>query len=318
MQFDKTHIQIRNRTESELLDISLHVFRRFPLQILGSFLFVAIPLLVLNNFLLGHVLSLEYNLTSFGSLSIVEQEYTTSDLSFKTFLYLQILLIIAEAPLASTLSTLMLSKLIFNEKPTIKGLIKDARKCFWNILFAFGIRRGILIMLGLLLLLFNEDSGSRSAAITFYTITFIVLLFVRGCRPYMLEIILLERPGRDPSKGMTLSQRSKMLHTATGGNVVGRSMFGMLVGAMFSLSLYGAIVFFSTSLFTESGTIESSVFTAQWLFPISCWLAVCYTSVVRFLNYIDTRILLEGWEAELKIRTEAYKLEKRQQLGASW
>ena len=39
-------------------------------------------------------------------------------------------------------------------------------------------------MLGLLLLLFNDDSGSRSAVITFYTITFIVLLFVRMPTPY--------------------------------------------------------------------------------------------------------------------------------------
>ena len=318
MQFDKTHIQIRNRTESEILDISLHVFRRFPLQIFLSFMVVAVPILLVNDLLLSHVLSLEFNLASYGSMSIVEQEYTTSDLSFKTFLYLQVLLITTEAPLASILSTLMLSKLIFNEEPTIKGLMKDARSCLWNIIIAFGLRRGVLIMMGLLILLFNYDSGSRGASISFFTITFIVILFVRGCRPYMLEIILLERPGRDPSKGMTLSQRSKMLHAATGGNVVGRSMFGMLVGVMFSLSLYGAITFFSISLFTESGTIESAVFTARWLFPISCWLAVCYTSVVRFLNYIDTRILLEGWEAELKIRSEAYKLEQRQQLGTSW
>ena len=212
----------------------------------------------------------------------------------------------------------MLSKLIFNEKPTIKGLIRDAKSCFWNILIAFGLRRCVLIMMGLLVLLLDTGPSGRATVMTFYTLTFITLLFVRGNRPYTLEIILLERPGKDPAKGMTLSQRSKMLHTATGGNVMGRSMFGMLVGVVFSLCLYGAITFFSISLFTESGTIESSVFTARWLFPISCWLAVCYTSVVRFMNYIDTRILTEGWEAELKIRTEAYKLEQRQQLGTSW
>ena len=36
------------------------------------------------------------------------------------------------------------------------------------------------------------------------------------------------------------------------------------------------------------------------------------------MNYLDTRILTEGWEAELKVRAEAYKLEQRQQLGTSW
>lgn len=318
MQFDKTHIQIRNRTESELLDISLHVFRRFPIPIIFSFLVVAIPLLFINDLLLSHVLTLKFNAAQYTARSIVEMEFTTANLSFKTYLYLQSVLIITQAPIASVLSTLMLSKLIFNEKPTIKGLIKSARSCFWNITMAFGLRRCILIQMGLLILLMEAGANGRAAIITFYTITLIVLLLVRGNRPYMLEIILLERPGRDPTKGMTLSQRSKMLHTATGGNVLGRSMFGMLVGAVFSLCLYGAITFFSISLFTESGTIESSVFTARWLFPISCWLAVCYTSVVRFMNYIDTRILTEGWEAELKVRAEAYKLEQRQQLGTSW
>lgn len=318
MQFDKTHIQIRNRTESELLDISLHIFRRFPIPILLSFLVIAIPLVLLNDLLLSHVLTLEFNTPQYGVNSIVEQEFTTSDLSFKTYLYLQVVLIITQAPIASILSTLMLSKLIFNEKPTIKGLIRDAKSCFWNILIAFGLRRCVLIMMGLLVLLLDTGPSGRATVMTFYTLTFITLLFVRGNRPYTLEIILLERPGKDPAKGMTLSRRSKMLHTATGGNVMGRSMFGMLVGVVFSLCLYGAITFFSISLFTESGTIESSVFTARWLFPISCWLAVCYTSVVRFMNYIDTRILTEGWEAELKIRTEAYKLEQRQQLGTSW
>ena len=94
MQFDKTHIQIRNRTESELLDISLHIFRRFPIPILLSFLVIAIPLVLLNDLLLSHVLTLEFNTPQYGANSIVEQEFTTSDLSFKTYIYLQVVLII--------------------------------------------------------------------------------------------------------------------------------------------------------------------------------------------------------------------------------
>jgi hypothetical protein len=58
--------------------------------------------------------------------------------------------------------------------------------------------------------------------------------------------------------------------------------------------------------------------TARWIFPIACWFAVLYTSVVRFLNYLDTRILLEGWEAELKIRSEAMRIKQRQPLGTNW
>ena len=78
------------------------------------------------------------------------------------------------------------------------------------------------------------------------------------------------------------------------------------------------MTFLSVSLFTENGTLEHVELTARWIFPSACWLAVLYTSVVRFLNYLDTRIMLEGWEAELKIRSEAYKLEQQQQLSTDW
>jgi len=109
-----------------------------------------------------------------------------------------------------------------------------------------------------------------------------------------------------------------MLHTTVGGNVFGRAIQIMLVSCVLALCIHGFLTFLSISLFTESGTLEHSEMTARWIFPIACWLTVMYTSVVRFLNYLDTRILLEGWEAELKIRSEAYKIQQRQQLGTDW
>ena len=135
MQLDKTHIQIRNRNENELLDIALHVISRFPVQIFLSFALLAIPLLVLNNLLIGHILTLDYNLAFHMRTSIVEETYTSSDISYKTFLILQVILIIIEAPLASILSTVMLSKLIFNETPTHTSIIKVGLKNAGKILF---------------------------------------------------------------------------------------------------------------------------------------------------------------------------------------
>ena len=73
MQLDKTHIQIRNRNENELLDIALHVICRFPIQIFISFALLAIPLLVLNNLLIGHILTLAYNLAFQMRTSIDEE-----------------------------------------------------------------------------------------------------------------------------------------------------------------------------------------------------------------------------------------------------
>ena len=86
MQLDRTHIQIRNRNENELLDIALHVICRFPIQIILSLAFIAIPLLILNNLLIGHILTLDYNLAFQMRSSIVEETYTSSDISYITFL----------------------------------------------------------------------------------------------------------------------------------------------------------------------------------------------------------------------------------------
>ena len=318
MQFDKTHIQIRNRNENELLDIALHVISRFPVQIFLSFALLAIPLLVLNNFLIGHILTLDYNLALQMRTSIVEETYTSSDISYKTFLFLQVILIIIEAPVASIFSTIMLSKLIFNETPTHSSIIKTGLKSTWEILGSLGLKRGVLFVVLLAALMRTPDNITRGFILASIVLTFFIFIWVRGARPFILEIILLEQSTAESDNKMSLKQRSRMLHTTVGGNVFGRSMYGLIIGCCLAICLHGCLTFFSVNLFTETGTMEHLDLTARWIFPIACWLAVLYTSVVRFLNYLDTRILLEGWEAELKIRSEALRIKQRQPLGTNW
>ena len=318
MQLDKTHIQIRNRNENELLDIALHVIGRFPVQIFLSFALIAIPLLVLNNLLIGHILTLDYNLAFQMRTSIVEETYTSSDISYKTFLVLQVILIIIEAPLASILSTVMLSKLIFNEAPTLSSIIKIGLKNTGTIFGSLGLKRGVLFIVLLTALMKTPDSITRGFILAGIMITFFVFIWVRAARPFILEIILLEQSAAESTSKMSLKQRSRMLHTTVGGNVFGRSMYGLIVGCCLAICLHGCLTFFSVNLFTETGTMEHLDFTARWIFPIAGWIAVLYTSVVRFLNYLDTRILLEGWEAELKIRSEAMRIKQRQPLGTNW
>jgi len=318
MQLDKTHIQIRNRNENELLDIALHVIFRFPVQILLSFALLAIPLLVLNNLLIGHVLTLDYNLALQMRTSIIEETYTSSDISYKTFLVLQVILIIIEAPIASIVSTVMLSKLIFNETPTLSSIIKISLKSTGKIIGSFGLKRGVLFIVLLAALMRTPNSINRAFILAIIIITFFVFIWVRGARPFILEIILLEQSDPESSNKMSLAQRSRMLHTTVGGNVFGRSIYGLVVGCCLAICLHGCLTFFSVNLFTETGTMEHLDLTARWIFPIACWFAVLYTSVVRFLNYLDTRILLEGWEAELKIRNEAMRIKQRQPLVTNW
>ena len=41
------------------------------------------------------------------------------------------------------------------------------------------------------------------------------------------------------------------------------------------------------------------------------WLAVIYTTVLRFVSYLDLRIRREGWEVELKVQAAAEELRER-------
>ena len=45
--------------------------------------------------------------------------------------------------------------------------------------------------------------------------------------------------------------------------------------------------------------------------PIAMWTVASYFTVVRFLSYLDLRIRREGWEVELRMRTEAARLTRQ-------
>ena len=47
----------------------------------------------------------------------------------------------------------------------------------------------------------------------------------------------------------------------------------------------------------------------QAILPLAFWLAAIYTTVVKFMNYLDLRIRREGWEVELKVRAAAQELQ---------
>jgi hypothetical protein len=60
------------------------------------------------------------------------------------------------------------------------------------------------------------------------------------------------------------------------------------------------------------------VFTGSWawgdwlnlvVLPAILWLVGLFLTVYRFLCYLDTRIRLEGWEIELRLKAEASRLD---------
>ena len=44
--------------------------------------------------------------------------------------------------------------------------------------------------------------------------------------------------------------------------------------------------------------------------PLALWLIGILVTVFRFLGYLDTRIRLEGWEVELRVKAEAARMQE--------
>ncbi len=134
-----------------------------------------------------------------------------------------------------------------------------------------------------------------------------VVCLRRALRPFMNEIVLLERnPLRssDPA-AITIAKRSAMLHGPSGGNLMGRWMVSALFHTISLVFLFGTFVCLQ-GVFSDNWT-PGRLFL-QVSLALSLWLVAGFSAVVRFLTYLDLRIRQEGWEVELRMRAEASRL----------
>ena len=136
------------------------------------------------------------------------------------------------------------------------------------------------------------------------------VVFIRALRPYLNEIILLERNplrARDP-RAITIGRRSAKLHNPNGGDLFGRYLAVILITILLTLLVILGIWF-------GIGTVLSDWTWGPVLlhivFPASLWIVAGYMSVVRYLAYLDLRTRREGWAVELIMRAEASRLEKQ-------
>ena len=47
-----------------------------------------------------------------------------------------------------------------------------------------------------------------------------------------------------------------------------------------------------------------------FLYPLTIWIVATWSTVIRFLLYMNSRIRTEGWEIELRLKAEAQRLEE--------
>lgn len=298
MQLDHTHLAIRTRSVTELGDLSLIMLRRYPGSILIAFAIMALPWMIANAVLLQWLLhdnGDDFMRTMDGSIA-----------NRSRYVAWMLVLVIVQTPIAGVAATYYLGQAVFEARPTSAAVRTQVRKTMWRWVWVLGVVR-LPIPLMIMLLFRIGSSFDFFFDVLLPVIVMITVLLVRGGRPFLPEILLLEQcPIRSKSGGeISARQRSSRLHGPMQSELNGRFVVISLVLAFLSGSLlYTAIT--TMSLLTGHRWVDSSL-TWSLLFPLSLWAVGGISVLIRLLNYLDCRIRLEGWDVELAVKAEGIR-----------
>lgn len=291
MELDKTRIAVRERGMLEILDLSLQVTRVFFWPILLTLLIGVVPLMLINHLLIGWL-----------STDLVHDiDYPVA------YLWNMVLLVYIEAQLATVFVTGYIGQAVFLQRPKVREVVKDVILLLPRISWCQLIVRAVLPVA--LLMLTIAPHGRMNDGMEYFLIPGILVyvLVLRGVRPYINEIIILERNPMKATRAvtMTVSKRSSLLHSPSTSELFVRYLLSAVVACLLALSLIGTFLALA-GYFTHSWRQGDFFFSI--VVPLSLWLVAGFFAVVRFLSYLDLRIRQEGWEVELQLRAEAAKL----------
>lgn len=297
MQLDHTEIVIRQRSALQLLDLSLLVLRKYGLQIVVTAALLGLPLLVLD------VLAVRWMLSEDALLAAEHLESPMNAMRWRHSFHL-FLLFIMQFQIITLPTTVFLGNRIFYEEMPLKKLLRRLMPIAWRCFFVMGLLR--LGLVGLMMEWFVD----RTVAFDWYTelwLLFIVSsvgLMIRACWPFAAEILGLELcPLRSKSKiDITYAQRSRGLHKLLMADHMARFLGAAFFAILLTMMLLGGMLFAQG---VSTGDWMWNRWFDHFLLPLSMWITGLYLAVFRFLGYLDSRIRLEGWEIELRLRAEA-------------
>lgn len=295
MQFDHTRLVIRERPLLDTCDLALLVLREYPAALLGLFALGVAPLFVMNDFLIGWMLDVEYKDLFF---------YTEEAGAIWRYWWVMTLLVVIEAPLASIFMTSYLGQAVFVARPHIRQIIWDVLKMLPRVTWCQLLVRGVLLAWVILGVVDRYGEFDPLKEILFLGAVAMWALGIRAFRPFINEIILLERNPLTSRKplAITVGRRSSQLHGPSSGD-----LFARWLGTT-SLSVLLTLAVFATLLFVVGVFLNDWIpgpFVLRYVYPLAMWTVAWLIGIVRFLNYLDLRIRHEGWEVELRLRAEA-------------
>lgn len=300
MQLDNTEIVIRQRSAFELLDLSVVVLRRHLWPILLTSALLGMPLMLLN------VVALQWMLGEDAYLAAEQMGSPEAWLQWRHTMHLVVLFFL-EFQLITLPCTVFLGNQIFFQPLPMRTLISRLRPIAWRCLWILGIVRLGLVGLVLEFLVNRDVAFDWMVELPLLMVVSALALIQRASWPFAPEILGLERCPLKPTRAgeITYSKRSRSLHGDLMSDHVARfitgSVFaGLLTAMMLSVFLFGKGV--STGDWSWDGWMD------MLCLPLALWCVGLCMSVFRFLSYLDSRIRLEGWEIELRLKAEAKRL----------
>lgn len=297
MQLDRTGLAVRERSFFDLVDLSFMVLRIYFVPLMKATLLTVAPLWLLNFLLVDHLL----------------RDAVADEQSPQAYIWLTLCLVIAEAPLVSLLPTMYLGRIVFMDDPTLREVMRDgirlAPRWIWCQIFV----RGIIWVWVVVFFSRTADENSFVAWQFGMVAAMSLLLLIRAVRPFVNEIIVLERnrlQAKSPGD-MTIARRSGILHGPSGGDIFGRAIVSYLLACLLFFSLFAAFLFVCRVLLNIEDPLHPLIL--RFIYPLCLWIVAAYFTVLRFLSYLDIRIRHEGWEVELRLRAEAARLAKKLQ-----
>jgi hypothetical protein len=289
MQLDRTRIAVRERSGIELMDMSLLVLRAYFRPVWQAALLGAAPFMAINAVLLWGL-------------------WINPDDAFPwRYFWLMTVLVFLQAPWAGAIITAYLGAAVFEEGISVRKAAQETWQRWPQMLWCQGFVRGVVPAMALILLARQSEGPSWFIEAFLLPVILIYSIALRAFRPFINEIVLLERnPLRAKnSQTITAGKRSKYLHDPSAGDLVMRWMGASLIAVLMVFALVQTVTVLVGLLF---GIWTWSGYMMHVGYPIALWLTGGYMAVVRFLNYLDLRIRHEGWEVELRLRAEAVRL----------
>lgn len=284
----------------ELLDLSIVVFKKHWQQILIAGSLLGLPALAMNQLLVAWMLNEQSLLVSEHLPDALASMRWRHNFHIALLFFVQFQLI--TLPIS-----IFLGNQIFFQQITTLGIIKKMLSIAFRCVIVLGVFR-----LGLVVLPF-ELLVDRSVAFDVPTELFLLggitafSMMIRSVRPFAPEILGLELcPLRSTKKTeISYGKRSRSLHRALVGDHMARFSAVICFSLLLELSVLGTFMFLQG---VSTGDWQWSSLFDYVLFPLSMWMVGLLMAVFRFLAYLDSRIRLEGWEIELRLRAEAERL----------